>query len=98
MADDILFHRRGGLGIATLNRPKALNALTLDMIRAFDRQLTAWEADGSVRIPEAVMTLSRNGLLRACSVMRSTWTMGFCPPAFPPRDGGVSSISTAELS
>ena len=49
MADDILFHRRGGLAIATLNRPKALNALTLDMIRAFDRQLTAWEADGSVR-------------------------------------------------
>jgi len=46
---DILFHRRGVLGIATLNRPKALNALTLDMIRAFDRQLTAWEADISVR-------------------------------------------------
>jgi len=49
LADDILFHRRGGLGIAMLNRPKALNALTLGMIRAFDRQLTAWEADGSVR-------------------------------------------------
>jgi enoyl-CoA hydratase len=48
LADDILFQRRGGLGIATLNRPKALNALTLDMIRAFDRQLTAWEEDGSV--------------------------------------------------
>jgi enoyl-CoA hydratase len=49
LADDILFHQRGRLGIATLNRPKALNALTLDMIRAFDRQLTAWEVDGSVR-------------------------------------------------
>jgi len=49
LADGILFHQRGGLGIATLNRPKALNALTLGMIRAFDRQLTAWEADGSVR-------------------------------------------------
>jgi enoyl-CoA hydratase len=46
---DILFEQRGGLGVATLNRPKALNAITLDMVRAFDRQLSAWEADRSVR-------------------------------------------------
>jgi enoyl-CoA hydratase len=46
---DILFEQRGGLGLATLNRPKALNAVTLDMVRALDRQLTAWEADRSVR-------------------------------------------------
>ena len=48
-ATDILFERRGGLGVATLNRPRLLNALTLDMVRALDRQLTAWEQDGSVR-------------------------------------------------
>jgi enoyl-CoA hydratase len=49
VAEGILFERRGGAGIATLDRPKALNALTLEMIRAFDRQLTVWESDRAVR-------------------------------------------------
>lgn len=49
MNGDILFEQQGGLGVAKLNRPKALNAVTLDMVRAFDRQLGAWEADRSVR-------------------------------------------------
>ena len=31
MTDDILVERRGALGLVTLNRPKALNALTLPM-------------------------------------------------------------------
>ena len=46
--DDILFERRGGLAVVTLNRPAALNALTLDMALAFDRELHAWESDGAV--------------------------------------------------
>lgn len=46
---EILFDRRGPLGLVTLNRPKALNALTLDMIRAFDAQLAAWQEDAAVR-------------------------------------------------
>jgi enoyl-CoA hydratase len=54
---EILFERRGGLGLATLNRPKALNAVTLDMVRALDRQVTAWETDAGV---EAVV-LRGNG-------------------------------------
>jgi len=45
---DILFELRGRLGLATLNRPKALNAVTLDMVRALDRQVTAWESDPGV--------------------------------------------------
>jgi enoyl-CoA hydratase len=45
---DILFERRDRLGLATLNRPRLLNALTLDMVRALDRQLTEWETDPSV--------------------------------------------------
>ena len=49
MTDSIRFERRAGLGVATLDRPKALNALTLDMIRAFERQLDEWEPDSSVR-------------------------------------------------
>ncbi|MCG5241143.1 enoyl-CoA hydratase/isomerase family protein [Azospirillum doebereinerae] len=46
---EILFERRGAIGLVTLNRPKALNALTLDMIRLFDPQLRAWDADPEVK-------------------------------------------------
>ena len=49
MKDDILFDRSGGLGLVLLNRPKALNALTLEMVDAFDRQLLAWADDAAVR-------------------------------------------------
>ncbi|WP_238296200.1 enoyl-CoA hydratase/isomerase family protein, partial [Methylobacterium soli] len=47
-ADEILFERRGPLGLITLNRPKALNALSLGMIRAMQAQLEAWAADPAV--------------------------------------------------
>ena len=40
-ATDILFERRGAAGLVTLNRPQALNAVTLDMVRALDAQLDA---------------------------------------------------------
>ena len=46
---EILFERRGSIGLATLNRPKALNALTLGMIRLFDPQLRAWAADPEIK-------------------------------------------------
>jgi enoyl-CoA hydratase len=46
--EDILFARRGAAGIVTLNRPKALNAVTHEMVRALARQLDAWAADGAV--------------------------------------------------
>ncbi|KAB1073658.1 enoyl-CoA hydratase/isomerase family protein [Methylobacterium planeticum] len=45
---EILFERRGALGLVTLNRPKALNALSLGMIRAMHAQLEAWEKDPEV--------------------------------------------------
>jgi enoyl-CoA hydratase len=45
MTQDILFERRGAVGLATLNRPAALNALTLGMVRAYARQLDRWEKD-----------------------------------------------------
>lgn len=46
--DEILLERRGGLGIITLNRPKALNTLSLAMYRIFDPQLAAWGRDPGV--------------------------------------------------
>src|SRR6188474_1342611 len=45
---DILFERRGAAGIVTLNRPKALNAVTHEMVRALARQLEAWAHDAAV--------------------------------------------------
>ena len=45
---DILFERRGAAGIVRLNRPKALNAVTHEMVRALARQLAAWASDAAV--------------------------------------------------
>jgi len=45
---EILFARHGAAGLITLNRPRALNALSLAMIRAMHDQLTAWAADEAV--------------------------------------------------
>lgn len=42
--------RDGHVGRITLNRPRALNALTHDMIRAIDGALAAWEHDDRVRL------------------------------------------------
>lgn len=47
-ADEILFEQKGAAGIVTLNRPKALNALTLGMVRALHPQLRAWAADPAI--------------------------------------------------
>jgi enoyl-CoA hydratase len=50
MADtgEILLGRKGGLAILTINRPQALNALTLDNYRRIDPALREWAADPSV--------------------------------------------------
>jgi len=46
---DILYEVDGGIAVATLNRPGALNALTLDMARSFHSQLDKWASDPAVR-------------------------------------------------
>jgi enoyl-CoA hydratase len=46
--DDILFQRRGAAGIVTLNRPKALNAITYGMVLALRAQLDRWADDAAV--------------------------------------------------
>jgi enoyl-CoA hydratase len=45
----ILCERRGALGLLTLDRPQALNALTLGMVQALAAQLHAWAADDGVK-------------------------------------------------
>ncbi|MCG8548372.1 MAG: enoyl-CoA hydratase/isomerase family protein [Alphaproteobacteria bacterium] len=47
--DDILFDVADGIAVVILNRPAALNALTLGMIYAFEAKLRAWAADPDIR-------------------------------------------------
>ncbi|WP_298958054.1 enoyl-CoA hydratase/isomerase family protein [uncultured Roseibium sp.] len=48
MSDEILFEKRGRAGFVTLNRPKALNALSQAMVRLLEEQLTRWADDREV--------------------------------------------------
>jgi enoyl-CoA hydratase len=57
-AGDILFEERGGLRLITLNRPKALNAISLAMVRAMADKLAAWAEDHTV---QSVMILGAGG-------------------------------------
>jgi len=45
----ILFEKRGALGLITLNRPKALNALTHGMCIGMRKMLAEWAGDDAVR-------------------------------------------------
>ena len=49
MSDDIVFDVRGGVARVVLNRPDALNALTLEMALALDATLRDWQDDPGVR-------------------------------------------------
>ena len=52
--------QKGGIGFITLNRPQALNALSLDMVRGLYAQLLAWREDASV-VALALRGNSRSG-------------------------------------
>ena len=47
---EILVERRGNAGLITLHRPKALNALSLHMVRDLTAALTAWRNDPLVEV------------------------------------------------
>lgn len=57
MTTDILFNQKNHLGIITLNRPQALNALSLDMFLALKKYLALWKNDDSI---DAVLIKSNN--------------------------------------
>jgi len=48
MTDTVLAELRGRVACLTLNRPQALNALSLDMVRALTQALLAWREDPAV--------------------------------------------------
>lgn len=47
---DLIVQREGAAGIARLNRPKAINALTLEMTRHFDQALDSFEVDPAIAL------------------------------------------------
>ena len=47
--EDVLVTVDNGIGLITLNRPKAINSLTHPMVNAISRVLTDWEHDDGVR-------------------------------------------------
>ncbi|WP_408890820.1 enoyl-CoA hydratase/isomerase family protein [Myxococcus faecalis] len=49
MSDGVRTEMRGAVGVVTLDRPKALNALNLEMCRRLLPQLEAWRADPAVK-------------------------------------------------
>ncbi len=42
--------RRGAVGILTVNRPEALNALNAEVLKALDEQITAAAADDEILV------------------------------------------------
>src|SRR3954471_7235556 len=47
---DLIARREGAAGVIRLNRPRAINAVTLEMFRDIDRALDAFEADPAVGV------------------------------------------------
>ncbi len=62
MQTDIQTHIKNGLGCLILDRPNALNSLSLDMIRTLARTLNAWQTNRDIR----------------AIVIRSTLPKAFC--------------------
>ena len=50
MTDDVIVRRNGATGILSLNRPKAIHALTLDMARVMTAALLEWRDDPLVSV------------------------------------------------
>ncbi len=68
MTNDVIFTEKicaegSKLGICTLNRPHALNALTLPMCAAMLAQFRAWQTDGHVR----AVVINANGERAFCA-------------------------------
>ena len=51
---DVIARREGSVGVIRLNRPKAINAVTLPMFRDIDRALDQFEAVPAVGLHDPV--------------------------------------------
>jgi enoyl-CoA hydratase/carnithine racemase len=74
MTDHVLTRVANGAGIITLDRPKALNSLSLEMVRALSATLLAWRDDASVHA--VVLTSSSAKALCAGGDIRFFYDVG----------------------
>jgi enoyl-CoA hydratase len=71
---EILFERRGAAGLVTLNRPQALNAVSLPMVRVLTKQLAEWETDPAVT--RVIVTASGGRAFSAGGDLRALYDLG----------------------
>lgn len=74
MSEEILFERRGAAGIVTLNRPKALNAVTHEMVLALRAQLENWADDPAVT--RVIITAAGDKAFSAGGDIRHLYELG----------------------
>ena len=72
--DEILIERRGAAGIVTLNRPKALNAVTHGMVVALRTQLDRWADDDA--LTRVVITAAGDRAFSAGGDIRALYELG----------------------
>jgi len=78
MSEHVLTHVANRTGIITLDRPKALNSLSLDMVRALGAILRAWQSDAG--IDAVVITSSSEKALCAGGDIRFFHEVGHATP------------------
>ena len=71
---EILFDRQGVAGLVTLNRPQALNAVNLDMVRALAAKLAEWQDDPAVT--RVVVTARGGRAFSAGGDLRGLYDLG----------------------
>jgi len=71
---EILFERRGAAGIVTLNRPKALNAVTHAMVLALRTKLDRWADDAA--ITRVIITGAGDRAFSAGGDIRALYDLG----------------------
>ena len=80
MSDHIKSEKRGALGLLTLNRPKALNALDHGMIAGLTAALQAWATDDGIKVVairgEGDRAFCSGGDIRAVQQMVAAGTDG----------------------
>ncbi len=81
-AEEVLFERAGGLGVIILNRPEALNALTLGMCHAISAQLHLWREDSTVR---SVTVKGAGRAFCAGGDIRALYDLGLAKDEYPYR-------------
>lgn len=91
----VLVCTEGRAGFLTLNRPKAINALTHAMVRRVDEALTAWEDDPAIETV-VIQGAGERGCAPAATSGRSTTTPA--PAAAPPSTSGATSTGSTPAS